>query len=82
MALLLFEGADFDTAKQALTVNNFNVEQALNYHLERMNGGVGAPEDDVAGKKANTVRIGQHFGFAIKVSVEMSVSISLTPLLN
>lgn len=38
-------GADFDTAKQVLTVNNFNLEQAINYHLERSN-----PEDDVAGK--------------------------------
>lgn len=71
--LLLFKGADFDTAKQALTVNNFNVEQALNYHLERVNGAIGAPEDDVAGKIANTVWIDQHFGFPIKMSVEMAV---------
>lgn len=35
-------------AKQALTVNNFNLQQAINYHLERSNP-VGAPEDDVAG---------------------------------
>lgn len=35
-------------AKQALTVNDFNLERALNYHLERSNP-VGAPEDDVAG---------------------------------
>lgn len=42
-------GADFDTAKQVLTVNNFNLEQAVNYHLERSNS-IGAPEDDVAGK--------------------------------
>lgn len=49
---LPLKGADFDTAKQALTVNNFNVEQALNYHLERANGSIGAPEDDVAGKKS------------------------------
>lgn len=43
-----FLGADFETAKQALTVNNFNLEQAINYHLERSNS-LGAPEDDVAG---------------------------------
>lgn len=44
------KGADFDTAKHALTANNFNLEQAINYHLERSNS-VGAPEDDVAGKR-------------------------------
>lgn len=43
-----FVGADFEMAKQALTVNNFNLERAINYHLERSNS-VGAPEDDVAG---------------------------------
>lgn len=43
-----FLGADFDTAKQALTANNFNLEQAINYHLERSHS-IGAPEDDVAG---------------------------------
>lgn len=42
-------GADFDTAKQVLTVNNFNLEQAVNYHLERSNA-ISAPEDHVAGK--------------------------------
>lgn len=46
---LLIADADFDTAKEALTVNNFNLEQALNYHLERTNA-LGAPEDDVAGE--------------------------------
>lgn len=47
---VFLKGADFDTAKQALTVNNFNLEQAINYHLERSNA-IGAPEDDVAGKR-------------------------------
>lgn len=47
-----FAGTDFDTAKQVLTVNNFNLEQAINSHLERSNL-VGAPEDDVAGKNEN-----------------------------
>lgn len=42
-------GADFDTAKEVLTANNFNLEQAINYHLERSSS-IGAPEDDVAGK--------------------------------
>lgn len=46
---LLLPGADFDTAKQALTLNNFNLEQAVNWHLERSNS-IGSPEDDVAGK--------------------------------
>lgn len=47
--LSVCEGADFDTAKQALTLNNFNLEQAVNWHLERSNS-IGSPEDDVAGK--------------------------------
>ncbi|XP_031631535.1 UBX domain-containing protein 7-like [Contarinia nasturtii] len=46
-------GADFDTARQALTVNNFNLEQAINYHLERSNA-IGAPEDDVAAASTST----------------------------
>lgn len=46
-------GADFDTAKQALTVNNFNLEQAINYHLERSNS-IGSPEDDVAAASTST----------------------------
>lgn len=46
--LFFLKGVDFDTARQTLTVNNFNLEQAINYHLERSNA-IGAPEDDVAG---------------------------------
>lgn len=47
-SFVTFQGADFDTAKQALTLNNFNLEQAINYHLERSNS-FSSPEDDVAG---------------------------------
>ncbi|XP_031634968.1 uncharacterized protein LOC116348194, partial [Contarinia nasturtii] len=44
-------GADFDTARQALTVNN--LEQAIIYHLERTNA-IGAPEADVAAASTST----------------------------
>ncbi|XP_055309682.1 UBX domain-containing protein 7 isoform X2 [Sitodiplosis mosellana] len=50
---IFLKGADFDTAKQALIVNNFNLEQAINYHLERSNA-IGAPEDDVAAASTST----------------------------
>lgn len=53
---ITFKGADFDTAKQILTLNNFNLEQAINSHLERSNS-IGDPEDDVAGKRVNYYEI-------------------------
>lgn len=38
-------GTDFETAKQTLTANNFNLEQAINFHLERSNVLNGSDDD-------------------------------------
>lgn len=46
----IYSGTDFETAKQTLIANNYNLEQAINYHLERTNA-LNAPENDVAGKE-------------------------------
>lgn len=41
----MFIGTDFETAKQTLTANNFNLEQAINFHLERSNV-LNIPDED------------------------------------
>lgn len=47
-------GSDYETATQMLTATNFDLQQAMNLHLERMNEPVESndisPEDEVAGK--------------------------------
>lgn len=47
-------GSDYDTAVQMLTATNYDLQQAMNLHLERINEPAetndNSPEDEVAGE--------------------------------
>lgn len=51
---LRYQGSDYDTAVQILTATNYDLQQAVNLHLERINepneSNDVSPEDEVAGK--------------------------------
>lgn len=54
-----FKGFDYDAAKQMLITTNYDLQQAVNLHFERVRGLSGSndvsPEDEVAGKLLHNI---------------------------